>query len=410
MPDIQVLVNDFVSKLRKRKIEGSDVTAMLTAELLRSVISQQPTTSGAAALVEAVKSVGEQLIAANPVELAVGNIVRQVLHIIKKEDFSLVTNATGGLKLSAEASDEEIFEEENQQISSTSTVDGRFLLRPSLLHVLLDQLPDSATACQTSALEDISEGKGKSAEKSARNWKLKHDVIKAVNELIEDLNTCHELIAEQAVELIHHNEVILTLGRSRFVFEFLKAAKEKKRSFHVFIAEGAPKYQGHVLAKELSAKGLKTTVITDSAVFAIISRVNMVVLGVHAVMANGGVIAPIGSNMVALAAKKHAVPLVVVAGVHELCSLYPQNPEVSLNEIGSPSELLNFGEFSDCMDYGVGSSSPLLHVVNPVFDYVPAELISLFVTDVGAYNPSYIYRLIADYYSPDDLSPQKPAT
>ncbi|KAL5784534.1 hypothetical protein ACOSQ2_006926 [Xanthoceras sorbifolium] len=407
MPDIQVLVNDFVSKLRKRKIEGSGVTAMLTAELLRSVISQQPTTSGAAALVEAVKSVGEQLIAANPVELAVGNIVRQVLHIIKKEDFSLVTNATGGLKLSAEASDGEIFEEENQQISSTSTVDGRFLLRPSLLHVLLDQLPDSATACQTSALEDISEGK---AEKSARNWKLKHDVIKAVNELIEDLNTCHELIAEQAVELIHHNEVILTLGRSRFVFEFLKAAKEKKRSFHVFIAEGAPKYQGHVLAKELSAKGLKTTVITDSAVFAIISRVNMVVLGVHAVMANGGVIAPIGSNMVALAAKKHAVPLVVVAGVHELCSLYPQNPEVSLNEIGSPSELLNFGEFSDCMDYGVSSSSPLLHVVNPVFDYVPAELISLFVTDVGAYNPSYIYRLIADYYSPDDLSPQKPAT
>ncbi|KAL5784571.1 hypothetical protein ACOSQ2_006963 [Xanthoceras sorbifolium] len=153
-----------------------------------------------------------------------------------------MTNAFGGLKLLVEANGEEIFEEENQQISSTTTaVDGRFLLRLSLLHVLLDQLPDSATACQTSASENISEGKGKS-EKRARNWKLKHDVIKAVNELIEDLNTCHESIAEQAVELIHH------------------------------------KYQGHVLAKELSAKSLKTTVITDSAVFAIISRVNMVII------------------------------------------------------------------------------------------------------------------------------------
>lgn len=36
------------------------------------------------------------------------------------------------------------------------------------------------------------------------------------------------------------------------------------------------RYQGHLLAKKLAARGLQTTVITDSAVFAIISRVNMV--------------------------------------------------------------------------------------------------------------------------------------
>lgn len=36
------------------------------------------------------------------------------------------------------------------------------------------------------------------------------------------------------------------------------------------------RYQGHVLATELVARGLQTTVITDSAVFAMISRVNMV--------------------------------------------------------------------------------------------------------------------------------------
>jgi len=36
------------------------------------------------------------------------------------------------------------------------------------------------------------------------------------------------------------------------------------------------RYQGHILAKELAEKGLQTTVITDSAVFAMISRVNMV--------------------------------------------------------------------------------------------------------------------------------------
>lgn len=38
------------------------------------------------------------------------------------------------------------------------------------------------------------------------------------------------------------SEVILTLGNSRTVMEFLCAAKEKKRSFRVFVAEGAPRF------------------------------------------------------------------------------------------------------------------------------------------------------------------------
>lgn len=51
------------------KIEGSQVTSRLAAELLRSVISQQrlPLTNQAAALIDAVKTVGEKLILANPV-------------------------------------------------------------------------------------------------------------------------------------------------------------------------------------------------------------------------------------------------------------------------------------------------------------------------------------------------------
>lgn len=94
-------------------------------------------------------------------------------------------------------------------------------------------------------------------------------------------------------------------------------------------------------------RGLQTTVITDSAVFAMISRVNMVnyyesfvipvevefrfffwlghissflkvIVGAHAVMSNGGVIAPVGLNMVALAAQRHAVPFVVLAGIHKV--------------------------------------------------------------------------------------------
>ena len=51
--------------------------------------------------------------------------------------------------------------------------------------------------------------------------------------------------------------------------------------FNVFI-------QGHNIAASLAKSNIETTVITDSAVFAMMSRVNKVIIGTHTVMANGG--------------------------------------------------------------------------------------------------------------------------
>ncbi|KZV54439.1 hypothetical protein F511_09754 [Dorcoceras hygrometricum] len=428
MPDVHSLVNEFVVKLKKRKVEGSKACAKLTAELLRSFISQQrlPQRNESGALIEAVKSVGEELIAANPVELAVGNVVRRVLHIIREENLSLTTAAVGGLSLPAESDDEDDVHDDYPALSATMVAAAaRSALRPPSLQTLLEDVPNTIAVPYTPSSGGDSERKKQmyifllsycmvfhnqlramiqiAADKNSVTRKLKHNVIEAVNELIQEISTCHEQIAEQAVEHIHQNEVIMTLGSSRTVTEFLCAAKEKKRSFRVFVAEGSPRYQGHALAKELATRGLQTTVITDSAVFAMISRVNMVIVGAHAVMANGGVIAPVGLNMVALAAQRHAIPFVVLAGIHKLCPLYPHKPEVLLNELKSPSELLDFGEFSDCLDFGSGSGSPLLHVVNPAFDYVPPNLVSLFITDIGGHNPSYMHQLMNEYYSADDL-------
>ncbi|KAL6189421.1 hypothetical protein ACLB2K_040810 [Fragaria x ananassa] len=392
MAEGEALVNELATKLRKRKVVGSRETARLMAELFRTVISLQRGTS--AALVEVVRDVGQKLIAANPVELAVGNIVRRVLRIIRDSDLSLEVE---GLTLVSQGDDGDVVEEDDKPFRLSDAISQTIFHPPSLV-AQLERKPN---------LVRHFEGK---ADKTPRSWQFKHHIIEGINDLIEDINTCHELIADQALELIHQNEVILTLGHSRTVKNFLYAAKEKKRSFHVYVAEGAPKHLGHVLANELAEKHLQTTVIPDSSVFAMISRVNMVIVGVHAVMANGGVIAPVGMNMVALAAKRHAVPFVVVAGTHKLCPLFPNNPEVLLNDMRCPSELLSFGDFSDCMDFSGGSGAPLLHVVNPTFDYVPPELVSLFVTELGGYHPSYIYRLIADYYSDDDIVlQQKPA-
>ena len=44
----------------------------------------------------------------------------------------------------------------------------------------------------------------------------------------------------------------------------------------MIVAESAPFYQGQLMAKHLAEAGIETIVVTDSAVFAIMSRVNKV--------------------------------------------------------------------------------------------------------------------------------------
>jgi translation initiation factor eIF-2B subunit beta len=96
-----------------------------------------------------------------------------------------------------------------------------------------------------------------------------------IGELMDELSDSANNIAVQAMEHIHSNEVIMTLGYSRTVAAFLHRAAEE-RSFHVIVAECAPGLQGQQMAHELGQAGIDTTLITDSAIYAIMSRVNKV--------------------------------------------------------------------------------------------------------------------------------------
>lgn len=62
--------------------------------------------------------------------------------------------------------------------------------------------------------------------------------------------------------------------------------------------------------------------MTDATIFAIMSRVNKVILATHAVIANGGLIAAAGARVIAKAARVHRTPVIVVSGVYKLASMF----------------------------------------------------------------------------------------
>lgn len=106
--------------------------------------------------------------------------------------------------------------------------------------------------------------------------------------------------------------------------------------------------------------------------------------------------------MAALAAKRHAVPFVVLVGLHKLSPLFPHAPGVSFNDLKSPSGIVGFDVVADGTMAGVKTEGALVHVSNPEYDYIPPELVTIFVTDTGGYTPSYVYRLLAEYYKRED--------
>lgn len=223
-------------------------------------------------------------------------------------------------------------------------------------------------------------------------YALKQLVIQGIGELLDELDQVSTNLAAQSLEHIHSNETIMTIGRSKSVERFLMEVG-KKRQFQVIVAEAAPSYTGHEMARYLATSGgIETLVITDAAIFALMARVNKVIIGCHAVTANGGLIAPTGTLLVASAAKYHSIPVCVVTGLYKLTPIYPENHD-SFNLIGSPDPIVPFAA-GDILEH--------VDSVNPNFDYVPPSLVSLFITNVGGHPPSYIYRLLGELYDQED--------
>lgn len=228
---------------------------------------------------------------------------------------------------------------------------------------------------------------------SAGYVKAKSQVILLLNEFIDEIETMHSSIAAQSFEHIHSNEIIMTFGYSRCVEEFLLNAA-RKRHFQVIVVEGAPKFQGQRLAVALANASIDTTLATDSAIFALMSRVNKVIVGCSAVLANGGIVAQCGTLLLAVAAKHHSTPIIVLSELYRLTPAFPYDVD-RLNTHTNPNAILSFAR----------EDAEGVEVVSPTYDYISPEHIACFVVNTaGSTSPSYVYRLLGECYDEQDFN------
>ncbi|KAF8643811.1 hypothetical protein AX16_008829 [Volvariella volvacea WC 439] len=368
----QRAVDVLVNKLRRRQLVGSRAAALETLLVLRQVLSKAIVTD-IDQLVNIIKAIGRRLVEAQPNEHAVGNTVRKLLHVTREEERILLKSS-----------------------SPTNTIQNfsisKFVLlgQPRKQQVEVRALRERMA--EEGRSEDDSDDERKPGKEKEFGPVMKTALMEAIKYMIDELETVYDNISKNAKDHIHSDEIILTLGMSKTVETFLISAA-RDRKYTVIVAETAPSYGGRDMAKSLASAGISTFLVPDSSIYALMSRVNKVILGAHAILADGGVFAITGSLMAATAARAHRTPIVVCTGLFKLTPAWNLYHEYGALDFGDPSKVLEFEE-GDLVDR--------VDVVNPNYDYVRPELVDAFITNDGDHPPSSVYRLIKETYDDED--------
>jgi len=358
----QRAVDQFASMLRRRQLVGARLTALKTVHVLRQVIATAQFSS-IGELIDLLKAAGRQLQNAQPKERTVGNVVLKVIHLIR-EEHGAVSNGSNNSKPTFSLANFVLLGQPRQQ---------HHVPKNTELKGMQDSLLSEAAESFAKAMQPV--------------------IMAAIQDAQYELESVYENVAKNAKDHIHSDEIVLTIGASRTVEAFLKAAAHN-RKFTVIVAETAPSYSGHATARVLSSAGISTFLVPDSSIYAMMSRVNKVILGAHAILANGGFFATSGSSLVATAARAQSTPVVVCAGQFKFTPKWTVYHNHGALDFGDPSHVFGFheGNFGDNVD-----------VINPTFDYVDPELVDVFITNDGDHPPSSVYRLIKEAYGDGEL-------
>ena len=358
-------------------------------------------------LIERIRVVGRRLSAAQPTELVVGNIARRVLGLVREvlendveADLSELSDSRDQSSPGSPANNAPNRPSLTSSISTfsplrygaTEPVDPRgqqdtslpeaahLTKRPTLMSSAtsyagpmgsslfgLFSAADRASPSGTPLGAQTPNGPGLATKQD-----LKSEVLDGIAEMLEELEVVDEQIAGFSLEHIHANELILTYAPDTTVRKFLVAAA-RKRKFTVYHAlDMMDTADDAEYVDALTKAGVKVNLIPYSNFFAVMPRMQKVILSTSAMYVQGGLLAPVGTRGVAQVAKRLSTHVLVLGGVYQLSPVHPFDP----------NEHIEHGDAGQVVDFRNATFVENIDVENPLSDYVPPDLIDLFVTNL----------------------------
>lgn len=189
------------------------------------------------------------------------------------------------------------------------------------------------------------------------------------------------LVPPRARVLTHCNTGALVSGGEGTAFAVILAAHRAGRLAQLWIDETRPLLQGaRLTAYEARRAGLPHAVLADAAAASLLAagEVDIVLTGADRIAADGSVANKVGTYSLAVLARHHRVPFVVVAPVSTVDLVTPDGAAIEV-ERRPPEEVTSLA--------GLPVAPAGTAAYNPAFDVTPPALITAIVTERGIAQP-----------------------
>ncbi|KAL1896429.1 GCD complex subunit gcd7 [Ceratocystis pirilliformis] len=431
---LEASIEYLVSLFKRRQITGPKDCAVATAHLLFQVVKYSKW-SDEEQLMAQVCRVGKRLADALPKELAIVNIVRRVLSVIHDEAnedrdndaFSdTASEVYENTQHNAAIANANLAAFSSKHICSASIAETlgsiappRLTRQPTLstissfstpksLFNILSASPSGTAFASPTKTSGTSTPHGPS--KAARADSLRSEIMNAIEEMKDEIDQVAEQIASFAEAQIRPGDYVLVHEPSSVVTRFIVKAASKRRFTVLIACKAGPRgYEARAVSvgckdkkhvayesfrRELTKAGITVINVMASGMSTYMSLVTRVVLGARSILANGNVIMDAGAGAVAHSAKYHGRPVVVLGGIYQLS---PDSPfdEGSLVEWNDPSIAVAFEDGSLVCDDII--------VRQPLTEVLPAELVDMYISNLGTHCQNHLSSLIMEHYKAEDV-------
>ncbi|WP_422129689.1 S-methyl-5-thioribose-1-phosphate isomerase [Streptomyces misionensis] len=192
--------------------------------------------------------------------------------------------------------------------------------------------------------------------------------------------------------LTHCNTGALVSGGEGTAFAVALAAHREGRLRRLWVDETRPLLQGaRLTAYEAARNGMAYTLLTDNAAGSLFAagEVDAVLIGADRIAADGSVANKVGSYPLAVLARHHQVPFIVVAPLTTIDMATPDGAAIEVEQRAGfeVTEVMAL----QAQVTGAGGGIPVAplgtQAYNPAFDVTPPELVTAIVTEEGVVSP-----------------------
>ncbi|GAA2326862.1 S-methyl-5-thioribose-1-phosphate isomerase [Streptomyces kunmingensis] len=244
---------------------------------------------------------------------------------------------------------------------------------------------NGAAGLERAAAAALAAARALHQEDAAASAKMADHGLRLLDELLPGGN--HRI-------LTHCNTGALVSGGEGTAFAVALAAHRAGRLRRLWVDETRPLLQGaRLTAYEAARNGMAYTLLTDNAAGSLFAagEVDAVLIGADRIAADGSVANKVGSYPLAVLARYHHVPFIVVAPVTTVDLLTPDGASIEVEQRAGHEVTEVTAPQAPLAGMEAGGGIPVAplgtQAYNPAFDVTPPELVTAIVTESGVVSP-----------------------